>query len=314
VRLSTVRLWISLGFGLLVTELALLVFFILRTRSEINELEGAVRDLKKENQQQGMEIRTLSDRFARSRRGTAPDESESGVTSNRGTTETTLGPAEWIAKLREAVLRQDADREAAASGAIRGFGTRGVRASVSAYRSEPIVEVKRALLLVIGSVADPEATAFLEAELAAVREKPLRLAILAGLLQQVDPPTSVVITSQLTTERDAEVILALVEVLRKKVNTDEAAGAAVRKYDSIPIGEQATYLSALVGFKRTVVRLFFERVLRESTEAAIRIQCIRGIAECGDPASIPALELVRKSDSNEEVLREADRAISKLRQ
>ncbi|MBI2898808.1 MAG: HEAT repeat domain-containing protein [Planctomycetes bacterium] len=314
-RVSTLRLWITAGFGLLVTEAALLVYLFIRVNGELASLQKSVRDLKKESDQRSLELRTINDRLGRARKTTTttdePETKTGPVTTEP--TETAAGPAEWVAKFREAVLREDAEAERAAAGALRGFGSRGVRVAVGAYRSESNLDVRRKLIALVGSVADPEALAFLESEISLVTEKPLRLAILAALLQQADTPSFGSLSNQLAVERDPEVLGPLVEVVRK-IHTDEATAALVRKYDTLADSERAAYLTHLVGIKRGSMRPFFERVLKDSPDPAIRILAVRGLAECGDATTIPLLDRVKSGDANEEVKREAEKAIAKLRQ
>lgn len=308
-RLSTFRLWISLGFGLIVTEAALIVFLFLRTTRDISSLEKSVRDLKKENDQQSLEIRTLQDRLGRARKTTGEPE-DTGATTRTNESEAPLGLADWIRKYREA--GRDTDGERIAARAIRGFGSRGLDTAISAYYSESDLEVKRRLAHLIGSFIDAAALVFLEDALSLAADRELRLEILAGIKEQSGSPRLAKLGEALERETDPDVLKAIVEVVRKG-SSDEATALLTRRYASLATADRAAYLSYLVGYKRPPIRVFFERCLRESADPSVRIQAIRGLADCGDPAAVPLLESVRREDANEGVRQEAERAIARLR-
>lgn len=310
-RLSVLRLWITAGFGILVTELALLVFIYFRLNGEISALQKQTAELKAENERLTREMRTVNQRLGRGS-GTSTETTETAekkpVTT---TTESPVGPAELVSRFRKAVLDYDEDAEREAAAELRGHGLRGVRAIIAAYSAET-ADVKRRMVGLLGSIADPESLSFLEAELQAARDKTMRLAVLKAIQQQPDRPTLSVLSTQLATEQDAEVLREIVKAVRK-IDTDEAATALASKYDSLPEADRADYLPQLAGITRPGLRPFYERVLGESRNAAIRIACVRGLGETGNTSTIPLLERVKQTDPDEEIRRAADAAIAKIR-
>lgn len=311
-RLSVLRLWITAGFGVLVTELALLVFIYFRMSSEISSLQKEVEKLKQENARLSREMMTVNQKLGRGPgSGTSETAEEPEKKASPSVTEPTIGPADLVARFRKGVLDEDEAAERAAASELRGHGVRGIRALVAAYPSET-AEVQRRMIALIGSIGDPEALSFLEAQLQASRDKATRLAILKGILQQPDKPTLSVHSTELATEQDADVLKELVRVVRK-VDTDEAATALASKYDSLPEPDRADYLQQLAGFTRPGLRPFYERVLAESRNGTIRIACVRGLGETGTTSTIPLLERLVQGDPDEEVRREADKAIARIR-
>lgn len=311
-RVSTLRLWITAGFGILVIELALLVYILLRTNGEINALKRTTQELRQESDRLSKEMRTVNRELGRPRRGPLDDGDGRPVTPGDSDGRRPIPPADLLSKFRDAILRED-EWAAKASGAeICGLGSRGARAIIGALPQEGSPEVKRRMILLLGSIPDREVLNFLESQLQVAADKSVKIAILKSMEQQPDAPTLALLNTPLTVERDSEVIAALVEVV-KKINTDDAGMALVHKYESLPEAERAAFLPLLSGFKRPVFRAFYERILGESRSPAVRLQCVKGIAEVGDASVIPVLEALKANETNEEVKREAERAIAKLR-
>jgi len=309
VRVSTVRLWITAGFGILVIELALLIFLLVNTTSEIASLRRTTQELKQENEKQERKLWTLTSELEQRRRG-RPDQAE--VRPLPPVEARTLTPPDLVREYRQAILFDNRVEAESIARSLRVLGGQAVPAIREALRSEPLVDVQRALARILGEIPDREALEFLEEELQKATDKGLRMDLLEGVAKQPGTPRLHLLSAPLMPERDPEVLHSFVKAICK-ANSEEAISTLIRKVRLLSESEATAFLMPPSEFKHPTLKTFYERLLNESMSEAVRMSCVKALAEVGDASSVSLLESIQNNDTSTDIRREAEQAIAKLK-
>lgn len=309
-RLSVLRLWISVGFALLGIQVALMVFVLLRTREELKEMRAVAEDLKKENDRIAKEVRGIHREIERLRR--TPVKEDENLPPVEPVAGTSIDPTELVRQFRDAVIRDEPSRAQSLERKLLELEGRAVPAILSAIGVETSISAKAALYALLGRFTSRDGLAYLQRALLDERDRTVRLEIAAALARHADPTSMGVLTPALRDERDPTVRQAIMKAIAK-IDTEDGAQLLVELYDTAAEGDRVPILTILSTMTRPLLKRRYERILDESKIVTERVLAVRGLGNLKDPTALARLETLKANDPEEQVRIEAERAIFKIR-